>query len=78
LRSVTTLQANREPSGARNLGTINMPSLYANLLDPSAPKQGTISGAPVKYEFKAQAEAPQEEKKPADGTFYSLPQAFPT
>jgi len=55
-----------------------MPSLYANLLDPSAPKQGTISGAPVKYEFKAQAEAPQEEKKPADGTFYSLPQASPT
>jgi len=45
-----------------------MPSLYANLLDPNAPKTATISGAPVKYEFKSQAEAQSEDKKPADGT----------
>ena len=46
-----------------------MPSLYANLLDPKkASSATTISSAPVKYEFKA-SEAPQEEKKPADGTY---------
>jgi len=47
-----------------------MPSLYANLLDPSAPKAATISSAPVKYEFK-KAEEPKEEEKKPDGTFPS-------
>lgn len=47
------------------------PSLYANLLDPAAaPLAATISGAPVKYSFKKDDEAPaQVEKKTPDGTF---------
>lgn len=45
-----------------------MPSLYANLLDPGANKNATISSAPVKYEFKKSDEPQQEEKKP-DGTY---------
>lgn len=51
-----------------------MPSLYANLLGgldgtADAPKQATISAAPVKYDFKAKAEeVAQEEKKASDGT----------
>lgn len=49
--------------------TSSMPSLYANLLDPKAAGQSTISSAPVKYEFtkKVDETSVQEEKK-ADGT----------
>lgn len=44
-----------------------MPSLYANLLDPKVKEAATISGEPVKYEFKKQEET-VEEKKPKDGS----------
>lgn len=47
------------------------PSLYANLLDPAAAAApaATISGAPVKYSFKKEDEAPAPvEKKTPDGT----------
>ena len=47
------------------------PSLYANLLDPAAAAApaATISGAPVKYSFKKEDEAPVAvEKKTPDGT----------
>jgi hypothetical protein len=47
------------------------PSLYANLLDPAdaAAPAATISGAPVKYSFKKEDEAPAPvEKKTPDGT----------
>jgi len=47
------------------------PSLYANLLDPAATAApaATISGAPVKYSFKKDDEAPAPvEKKTPDGT----------
>ena len=57
---------------ASQLTTTKMPpSLYANLLDPAAAAApaATISGAPVKYSFKKEDEAPAAvEKKTPDGT----------
>ncbi|KAG8622790.1 hypothetical protein KVT40_009301 [Elsinoe batatas] len=49
-----------------------MPSLYANLLDPKIKNAATISGEPVKYEFKKQEE-PQEEKKKQDAALRFQP-----
>ncbi|THV75476.1 hypothetical protein D6D28_01835 [Aureobasidium pullulans] len=51
------------------------PSLYANLLDPAAaPPAATISGAPVKYSFKKDDEAPvQVEKKTPDASLRFQP-----
>ncbi|KAG9676670.1 hypothetical protein KCU99_g3485, partial [Aureobasidium melanogenum] len=51
------------------------PSLYANLLDPAAaPAAATISGAPVKYSFKKEDEAPaQVEKKTPDASLRFQP-----
>ncbi|KAF4551809.1 Hypothetical protein D9617_12g036990 [Elsinoe fawcettii] len=49
-----------------------MPSLYANLLDPKIKEAATISGEPVKYEFK-KPEEPQEEKKKPDAALRFQP-----
>ncbi|KAI5219475.1 hypothetical protein E4T46_06660 [Aureobasidium subglaciale] len=51
------------------------PSLYANLLDPAAaPPTATISGAPVKYSFKKEDEAPATvEKKTPDASLRFQP-----
>ncbi|KAI5203386.1 hypothetical protein E4T39_04236 [Aureobasidium subglaciale] len=51
------------------------PSLYANLLDPAAaPPAATISGAPVKYSFKKEDEAPATvEKKTPDASLRFQP-----
>ncbi|KAJ9619540.1 hypothetical protein H2203_008319 [Taxawa tesnikishii (nom. ined.)] len=51
-----------------------MPSLYANLLDPKATSEATISGAPVKYEFKPQGlDGANDERKPADASLRFQP-----
>ncbi|PSK34523.1 hypothetical protein B9Z65_8849 [Elsinoe australis] len=54
-----------------------MPSLYANLLDPKVKEAATISGEPVKYEFKKQEET-VEEKKPKDAALRFQPVKRPT
>ncbi|PNS14100.1 hypothetical protein CAC42_6613 [Sphaceloma murrayae] len=51
-----------------------MPSLYANLLDPKLKEAATISGEPIKYDFKRPEDPEAEKKKTKDAALRFAPQ----